>query len=148
MPSYRQRYSIVTALLGALLSLPASAIERQRSGTERFHDPVIGAKGLYRLDSRAYLMGWLMTGGFGVGSDSMTDILVSAGYSINEQTALLVVTGTCGWTTRTVVSSSMPAFTDLAWGWTIVSDCQSQCVAKPQSQPTMATGSCKSRRFS
>ncbi|PAU87220.1 hypothetical protein CK507_10930 [Pseudomonas sp. WN033] len=31
-----------------------------------------------------------MTGGFGVGSDSMTDILVSAGYSINEQTAVLV----------------------------------------------------------
>lgn len=57
---------------------------------ERWTDPVVGVKGLYRLGPRSYATGWAMVGGFDVGARSSSDLMLALGYTLNPRTAVLL----------------------------------------------------------
>jgi len=51
-------------------------------------DPVVGAKFSAEITDRAYLAGWGLVGGFGVGSDMMWDVMGGIGYNITDSFSL------------------------------------------------------------
>ena len=58
---------------------------RSISNTEDWFDPIIGLKGLSPLgDSRFFVSGFLIIGGFNVGSDFMWDANINLGYQWTE----------------------------------------------------------------
>jgi len=71
------------------VSSPSLGLSLSGRDSERWNDPMIGAKSLYRLDDRFYGLGWAMIGGFGTNVSSSSDIMLGLGYSLNERTALL-----------------------------------------------------------
>ena len=63
----------------ALSGGPAAAVER--TNKEAWNDPIVGVKGLVFLgDSKFFLGGGLIVGGFNVGSDFMWDAFANLGY--------------------------------------------------------------------
>lgn len=58
---------------------------------ESWVDPIVGFKGLTRLgESRFYVNGFALIGGFGVGSDFMWDVNVNLGYQWTESFSTLI----------------------------------------------------------
>ena len=58
---------------------------RSASNTEDWFDPIVGLKGLSPLgDSRFFVSGFLLLGGFGAGSDFMWDANLNLGYQWTE----------------------------------------------------------------
>ena len=68
------------------LSLTANILgSREVSNTEDWFDPVVGLKGLLPIgQSKFYLSGFFMMGGFGAGSDFMWDANANLGYQWTE----------------------------------------------------------------
>lgn len=72
------------------LTLTGDAIGVQKArGSDSWWDPVVGLRGRMPLGAASYLTGWAYLGGFGAGSDLMTDIFLGAGYEISDRTALV-----------------------------------------------------------
>ncbi|WP_424969067.1 hypothetical protein [Dinoroseobacter sp. S76] len=72
------------------LTVTGDAIGVQKArGSDSWWDPVVGLRGRMPLGAASYLTGWAYLGGFGAGSDLMTDIFLGAGYEISERTALV-----------------------------------------------------------
>lgn len=70
------------------LSLSAGALPaRGAEVTEVWIDPMIGLAGRYTFDSRVFVAGRAMAGGFGVGSDIAFDGVASIGYVFNDRFA-------------------------------------------------------------
>lgn len=63
-----------------------------RSGTvaDSWVDPVIGLRGRAEIGPKTYVTGWLMAGGFGVGSDEMYDIFGGVGYQFTPTTSVVL----------------------------------------------------------
>lgn len=57
---------------------------------ESWTDPVVGVKGTYHLGERTYFTGWVMAGGFDVGSRFNADVMAAIGYKVTAQSALLL----------------------------------------------------------
>ncbi|WP_424964601.1 hypothetical protein [Dinoroseobacter sp. S375] len=58
-------------------------------GSDSWWDPVVGLRGRMPLGASSYVTGWAYLGGFGTGSDFMTDLFLGAGYDITETVALV-----------------------------------------------------------
>lgn len=67
------------------------------SGRNSWVDPILGLRGRYSLGERSALVGWAYLGGFGAGSDLMTDLFAGYNYSFTNVTSLSV-----GWRHLTV----------------------------------------------
>ena len=72
--------------LDSSLTLGAGDLPRQAvDNTENWIDPLIGIKGLsYLGESKFYISGGLLLGGFGAGSDLMWDANINLGYTWTE----------------------------------------------------------------
>ncbi|CAN0579866.1 unnamed protein product, partial [Ectocarpus sp. 12 AP-2014] len=60
-------------------------------------DPMIGLRGAYEFAPDWKLHGWAYIGGFGLGSDFMSDVFGGVGYAFNDRTELSL-----GWRYMTV----------------------------------------------
>lgn len=70
---------------------------RSTTGRDNWVDPVVGLRGNMALGQRTTLVGWAYLGGFGVGSDLMSDVFAGISYGFSDLTAL-----TLGWRHLTV----------------------------------------------
>jgi hypothetical protein len=59
-------------------------------GSDSWIDPVIGLRGRYDLSDRWFVTGWGMAGGFGAGSDSMSDLFGAVGYRISGRSSAVL----------------------------------------------------------
>ncbi|MEM1078722.1 MAG: hypothetical protein AAGI09_09370 [Pseudomonadota bacterium] len=72
------------------LTLEGGDIGVQKArGSDSWWDPVVGLRGRKPLGANSYLTGWAYLGGFGAGSDLMTDVFLGAGYDVTETTSLV-----------------------------------------------------------
>lgn len=78
------------------------ALNGQSAGdSDTWVDPVIGIKFRHSLTPEFYLAGWAMTGGFGVSSDSLWDVMAGVGYDFSDR-----VSGFAGYRSMSVDYSS------------------------------------------
>lgn len=61
---------------------------RSVSDGDEWVDPVVGLKFRAAINDRLSFAGWVMAGGFGVGSDSMWDIMGGVGYRVSDRVSL------------------------------------------------------------
>lgn len=71
------------------LTLSNEMGEASRNGSDTWWDPIIGLRGSTPLTENTFFTGWAYIGGFGAGSDFMTDIFAGAGYKFSDRTALV-----------------------------------------------------------
>ncbi len=75
------------------LSLGAGTLPaRTSTGRNKWWDPVIGLRGRADLGQKTFFTGWAYLGGFGVGSESMSDVFAGLGYQFTD-----VTSGIIGW---------------------------------------------------
>lgn len=67
------------------------------SGRNAWWDPVIGVNGSWQIGDRGGVTGWLWLGGFGAGSELMTDAFVGYTHALSPRSALVA-----GWRHLTV----------------------------------------------
>lgn len=80
------------------LSLAAGTLPaRSVSGSDAWIDPVLGLRGSYKMGPRVTLVGWAYLGGFGVGSELMSDVFAGLDYGFSDLTSV-----TLGWRHLTV----------------------------------------------
>jgi hypothetical protein len=58
-------------------------------GSDSWWDPVIGLRGSMALGSDFHVRGWAYLGGFGAGSDLMTDVFAGVGYRVADWATLV-----------------------------------------------------------
>jgi hypothetical protein len=74
-------------------TLPA----RTALGRSKWWDPVIGLRGRADIGRRSFVTGWAYVGGFGLGSEFMSDVFGGVGYQFSDLTS-----GVVGWRYSTV----------------------------------------------
>lgn len=57
------------------------------SGSNDWVDPMVGVRGRADVGERAFVAGWAYLGGFGVGSELMTDVFGGVGYEFSDRTS-------------------------------------------------------------
>ena len=58
---------------------------RSEGSTDHWYDPLLGLRGTTGVGERTFLTGWIYLGGFGWGSESLTDAFAGVGYDLNDQ---------------------------------------------------------------
>lgn len=59
------------------------------SGSDSWWDPVVGLRASMPLGAHLHLNGWAYLGGFGAGSDRMSDVFAGVGYRFGARTAVV-----------------------------------------------------------
>ena len=68
---------------------PGLAAQQTGRGKDSWWDPVVGLRGRKSIGAKTYLTGWAQIGGFGAGSDFISDVFAGVGYSFSEKTSLV-----------------------------------------------------------
>jgi hypothetical protein len=79
-------WSVDTELDLASGVLPGRTVD----GDDTWVDPIVGVRGSFDLGSNAFVTGWAFVGGFGLGSDFMTDLSGGIGYRFTDTIAATV----------------------------------------------------------